>query len=82
MIKSLTLVLDTHQLDALYQQLMRGRFTVHDFDALTYAYDWSGVYPEVLGTVKQLRARVAKNAVRTHLDEKNPASEATGDGNT
>lgn len=71
MTKSLTLLLDTHQLDALYQQLMRKAFDTLDFDALTYAYDWSEVYPEVLGTVKQLRARIAQNATRSHLDEKN-----------
>ena len=70
-LKSVTLLLDTVQMDALYQQLMRKAFDTPDFDALTYAYDWSGVYPEVLGTVKQLRARVARNATRAHLDEKN-----------
>ncbi len=68
MVKSVTLLLDTVQMDALYQQLMRGKFTVHDFDALTYAYDWSGVYPEVLGTVKaaacQSSEKCGKNATR------------------
>lgn len=72
MAKSLALVLDTHQLDMLYQQLMRKAFDTPDFDALTYAYDWSIVYPEVLGTVKQLRARIGQNATRAHLDEKIP----------
>ena len=52
-----------------------------DFPMLALLYAGGGI-PEVLGeTIKELRARVAMNAVKAHCDTKNPhAPAATGNG--
>lgn len=52
-----------------------------DFPMLAYLYAGGGI-PEVLGeTSKELRARVAMNAVKAHCDaKKTPAPAATGNG--
>ena len=51
-----------------------------DFPMLAHLYAGGGI-PEVLEPIKDLRVRVAMNAVKAHCDAKNtPAPAATGNG--
>ena len=51
-----------------------------DFPMLEHLYAGGGI-PEVLEPIKDLRARVAMNAVKAHCDtKKTPAPAATGNG--
>lgn len=51
-----------------------------DFPMLAHLYAGGGI-PEVLEPIKDLRVRVAMNAVKAHCDaKKTPAPAATGNG--
>lgn len=62
----------------LLHELLRAKFVPVDKETLAIAYAWQGT--GVLESPKRLRARVAMNDTREHLDEKNPAPVDVGNG--
>lgn len=69
----MTIEMTKEEYVGVLKYLLSKPFGLSDFDLLVYAYGWSQATEETLGTTQQLRARVARNATRAHIDEKNPA---------
>lgn len=69
---------DKSERKALFRTLLRKPFCKTDKELLEHIYDCP--VPDVLESTRQLRVRVAQNGIRCHLDSKNPAPAATGNG--
>ena len=76
----MTIEMTKEEYVGVLKYLLSKPFGLSDFDLLVYAYGWSQATEEPLGTTQQLRARVARNATRAHIDEKKPRSVATETG--
>ena len=76
----MTLEMSKEEYIGMLKYLTSKPFVLSDYDLLVHAYGWRDVCRAVIGTTGQLRARVSRNAVKEHLDSKNPVPAATGNG--
>lgn len=77
----MTLTMNSEEYNGVIKYLLSLPMSRADFPMLALLYAGGGI-PEVLGeTIKELRARVAMNAVKAHCDtKKTPAPAATSNG--
>lgn len=76
----MTLTMNTEEYNGVIKYLLSLPMSRADFPMLEHLYAGGGI-PEVLEPIKDLRARVAMNAVKAHCDtKKTPAPAATGNG--
>ena len=76
----MTIEMTEEEYIGVLKYLLSKPFVLSDFDLLVHAYSCGEAAEATLGTTRQLRVRVSKNAVKEHLDSKNPAPAATGNG--
>ena len=74
----MTLTMNSEEYQGVIKYLLSMPMSRVDFPMLAHLYAGGGI-PEVLEPIKELRARVAMNAVKAHCDtKKTPAPAATG----
>lgn len=75
----MTLTMNSEEYNGVIKYLLSLPMSRADFPMLEHLYAGGGI-PEVLGeTIKELRARVAMNAVKAHCDTKKPPAPAATD---
>lgn len=76
----MTLKMTAEEYNGVIKYLLSLPMSRADFPMLAHLYAGGGI-PEVLEPIKDLRVRVAMNAVKAHCDaKKTPAPAATGNG--
>ena len=76
----MTLTMNAEEYNGVIKYLLSMPMSKADLPMLEHLYASGGI-PEVLEPIKDLRARVAMNAVKAHCDtKKTPAPAATSNG--